>query len=211
MRLFKRITCFAIIYFTLILLIQNCYSYSDGNYSIDVPNTYTIYPNNYFQKETGENFNINLVSIANLDTQNFRYNQTNLNAIVEELEKQLQTTTYPYNIIEKEITKFSKNNYKCFHIITSVIVDQQVVYSEQYAIGSGEYIYILTITAGTQEYFDTEEVKKIVNSFTINDFNSIEGTSVFEKAVIVAISVIILLGGYNLIIYIKNKKKLNNK
>ena len=101
------------------------------------------------------------------------------------------------NITKKEITTFTDNNYKCFHIIYNSSLNSNVLtYSEQYIVVGQNIGYILTITGNSKSFINSSTVNEIVNSFTAVNFKEIE--TIWDKILITTISTIILLPLFNL-------------
>ncbi len=229
-----------IILLCFISLIFNscCYAYSTNKYSINVPDNYSISDADSFTDSDGNNINITITTTNNAS--NFKYTKANLEKLVDmyytqfdelkmSLKEQLHQK-YGYklsntqieeylssfkinSVITKEITTFTKNNYKCFHIMLEYSILGEKMYGEQYATASASEIYVLTISHRNINVITNNSTKKeMVDSFTINNYKDVESDSntVLEKILMAAVSVVIIVILYN-IIYNRNNNKNNNQ
>lgn len=219
-------------------------AYSSEDYTIVVPDTYTENPANVFVKQDGNNFNI---QITPNETGEFYYTDDFLKEITDSIindmgsyidevkesvkkqykgiltEKQIDDyiRTIKFNgIVSKEVTTFTKNNYPVFHYIMNCTFGELNYNVELYQLASDKKIYTITITGINDDYRNSDEVKEIINSFTItnyvdassdeNEYN-LEGLISFLKkswgaSLIVGVLVI---GSTTVIsIYLKKQKKV---
>ena len=97
---------------------------------------------------------------------------------VSDLQLRQYVNSFKCNSVElKEITRCTKNNYKCFHIIAYYTMSDYDYYCDQYAIVSGNKIYTLTVSAQNKEDFEKEELKQIVDSFTLKNYKEPKDTT----------------------------------
>ena len=169
-------------------------AYSSDDYTIVVPNTYTENPANVFVKQDGNNFNI---QITPNETGKFYYNDDFLDQItgsiindmdlyIDEVkekvkeqykgiltEKQVDDyiSTIKFNgIVSKEVTTFTKNNYPVFHYVMNCTLGEANYNVELYQLASDKRIYTITITGVDDTYRTSDEVKQILDSFTITNY-----------------------------------------
>lgn len=177
-------------------------AYSTSDYSIDVPDTFKKVTSAAYSKEDGSSFNIQVTPYN--EKEGDPYNQRTLDKLVDELAKGI--SNFKFNSADvKEITKCTKNNYKCFHVLSNFSMGYNNFYCDQYAIVSGNKIYTLTLGSFDKEDFNKDEMKGIIDSFTIKNYK--EPKSQMSPTLITAIigaGVGALLG---LVSVIKNKKE----
>lgn len=168
-----------LIVFILILSVCNFVNaYSTSKYSVDVPSTFTEVMEGSFTSNDGANFNVQITSYAGSETDPFTI--SNLNDLVNGLKNQigkLNSTIKFKNLEIKEITTVTKNNYKCFHIQYTYELAGSEYWCEQYSLLSGKDIFTLTSTASTTIKLHSSEMKGIVDSFTVTNYQGKTGTS----------------------------------
>lgn len=194
----RKILAYIIFMFILVIFFNSSLAYSNLSYSIDIPSNYNKVGDNSFSSAKGHNINIQIVYYKGTTSEKF-YTEERLNKIVndmsddidtykEEMRKKLKEKNEKYgnslteeeinqyadsyridSVEKKEITTFSKNNYKCFHIITKFTMGESSTYSNQYIVLLGNYIYTLTISAEDSSEFDSVELVNTINSFTIKE------------------------------------------
>lgn len=237
MKKISLIVMFLVMSFALITCVG---AYSTSKYSIDIPSTYIKTAEGAFSKLNGDNISISVTTIDG--KMEYPYTEKNLNELAEELKKQInnnkdlvmssvENKMYEYNtnvaeddlktildsmnindIDIKEITTISKNNYKCFRIRANCQVIGYTAYIDQYYVFSRNDLYIITNTMSSKEELDSQEIKDILNSFTISNYKEPVKDSVFSKAIVrdfIVGGVVGALGG--LIMHICSKKKRKNK
>ena len=237
MKKISLIVMFLVMSFALITCVG---AYSTSKYSIDIPSTYIKTAEGAFSKLNGDNISISVTTIDG--KMEYPYTEKNLNELAEELKKQInnnkdlvmssvENKMYEYNtnvaeddlktIVDsmnindieiKEITTMSKNNYKCFRIRANCQVIGYTAYIDQYYVFSRNDLYIITNTMGSKEDLESQEIKDILNSFTISNYKEPVKDSVFSKAIVrdfIVGGVVGALGG--LIMHISSKKKRKNK
>ena len=228
-----------VFYTILFLFLQyNIYAYSTDYYSIDIPTSYTKVSENSFTDKNGYNINIQIVPFNDSVDQS-SYTEERLNSLVnglkneidnyrEEFKLALQEKNQQYNsgltetqineyaksvkvnfIDKKEIINFTKNNYKCFHIIANYSISDYNYYVEQYTLFSGNNVFTLSISSEDLDYFNRQDIKNIVNSFTIKNFK--DSSTVSPGLLSKIISSIILCCISALIVKIKNTSSRKNK
>lgn len=220
----------------------NVFAYSTSDYSIDIPSGYDDVSENSFTNAEGRNINVQIVPF-NDEGADDPYTEERLNEIVqelytemdnyrEELRTKLRKENDSYNIgltedeieeyaksfkcdsIEKkEVTTFSKNEYKGFHITAKYSMGEDIsYYADQYIVASGNDIYTLTITSPTLSEVDSSTNKSVVDSFTIINFKELKSASKKfgnESIIIVIIAIISSVTGA--LIGLKQKIKKKNK
>ncbi len=169
-------------------------AYSRDNYTIEVPDTYTENPENVFAKKNGNNFNI---QITKNESGKFYYNDDFLNEITDSFvndmdlyidkikegvkeqykgiltEEQIEdyiSTIKLNGLVSKEVTTFTKNNYPAFHYVMNYTFGEANYNVELYQLASENKIYTVTITGIDDTYRNSDEVKKILDSFTITNY-----------------------------------------
>lgn len=219
-------------------------AYSSEDYTIVVPDTYTENPENVFAKQDGNNFNI---QITENNIGKFYYTDDFLNQVTdsiitdmdlyidevkEDLKEQYkgilteqQIEDYISNIklngvVFKEVTTFTKNNYPVFHYIVNYTVSGASCNVELYQLASDKKIYTLTITGVDDTYRTSDEVKQILNSFTItnyvdassneNEFNLDELISFLKTSwgVSLIIGMLVIVSASVISIYLKKTKRI---
>lgn len=241
MKKFKR-GIFIIISILLFFMIfvSEVIAYSTSDYSIDIPPGFIQSGNGFINNNNGNSFNVNITYVGYFD--NFKYDEAHLNVIVNTLEEygknfllttlqeyfrtnyedyyyeiqnQLNLLDYSYEILDKDITKFSDNNYKGFYIKTRLGIEDYYTYGEQYCVYSKGYQYILTLSSEDNSYFNSTEAKNIVDSFTVKNFVPVgdNQTSLFKNVLTAVASSTIMVLLAIFIIKIKDniQKKYNNQ
>ena len=228
-----------IIYIVLLFIIgtyNELFAYSNSLYEINIPSTYSEIGENNFTDSQGNSVNLVISSFSYSDGE--LYTIKNLDSIVdklyeefdeykmnfkeelkqqygsylsdEDIEEYLKSFTLK-SIIDREVVSFTKNNYKCFHILSNYSFGDTDLYIDQYQVVSGNQLYTLTITTGQKEYLESSEVKNIVKSFTIKNFVEYQAeSSIFDNAISSAISAVIVGGIGILVARIRNKKSSND-
>lgn len=232
----KMINKIFIIGFIIFLLVfqSTTYAYSNDYYSISIPSSYSKIADNFFMDQDGLNINV-VVDSHSYKYKGEVYTEEHLNDLIdrfkaiteEEMLDVLKSTYNQYGVeykeeelkelsksikIEttgtKEITTFSKNNYKCFHFILKITLGEYSYYTNQYQVFARNNFFTLTITGNDLDYFKTQDIKNTINSFTIKNFQEVEQEeSIWEKSLVSAISAMILCGISALI----SKKQKGNK
>lgn len=169
-------------------------AYSSEEYNIVVPDSYTENPENVFVKQDGNNFNI---QITENESGKFYYNDDFLNQITDSFVKEMDlyigqikekvkeqykgimteqqiedyiSTIKLNGLVSKEVTTFTKNNYPVFHYVMNYTFGDADYNVEFYQLASDKKIYTVTITGVDDTYRKSDEVKEILNSFTITNY-----------------------------------------
>lgn len=177
------------IFISIVLLIilniaTSVNAYSTSDYTVDIPSEYEEKMSAVFATDDGRSFNIQITKYD--EKEGYPYTQKMLDELANEFESDGSV-----KINNKEITKCTKNNYKCFHITSTYLgID-----CDQYAIVSGDKIYTLTLSSGDKEDFNRDEMKGIINSFTINDYKEPqEGLNPAIIGAIIGAGVVLVIG-----------------
>lgn len=230
----KKTILISIVFILILSLCNFTNAYSTSQYSIDIPSTWTKTAENVFSKSNGDGVNVQITpftgNAGNPYTQemldklvNEIYN--NIDDYREEMKASLKQTyglymtdseinkyvqSFKCNSIDlKEITTCSKNNYKCFHIISNFTMTNYSYYAEQYSIASGNNVFTLTLSSSNKSGLGTSEMKDIVNSFTINNYKEPSGMPLSPTLMgIIAGACAGAVAG--IITYFRNKKIKNN-
>ena len=96
-----------------------------------------------------------------------------VNPIVEKMEYK--------DFLVKEVSTFTKNNYPCLHYISNLSIGDESLYTETYQVVSDKTAYTLTITSHDSNFFEKQEVKDMINSFTIKDYKEYAFTNKDSK------------------------------
>lgn len=207
-------------------------AYSTSDYTVDIPEDYEEVANAVFSAENGNGFNIQITPYEENAGDPYTDQMldklvdeiyTNLDSQKEEIKKQMKETygssvtdeelqeyieSFKCNSIdEKEITKCTKNNYKCFHLVSNYSMGDYDYYCDQYSIVSGNKIYTLTLSSEDKEDFEDDEMKGIVDSFTIKDYK--EPTNKMSPVLIGAITGGVVGIVLAIVSAMKNKNKNN--
>lgn len=235
----KKISISIILFMVIIINCgYNILAYSTSEYSIDIPTNYKQVSENSFTDENGKNINIQIVPFGNSSWDD-PYSEKHLDELVngfyteidnyrEEFKNTLREKNKKYNarlteeeieeyaksfkvdsIEKKEVITFSKNNYKGFHIVAKCVMGELSTYADQYTVGSGKKIYTLTISCSSLDEINSN--KKIVDSFTINSFQRVEGKEekITDK-VLTTIITALIVGGIGALIGKFNSNKKND-
>lgn len=227
----KKILSVLTIFLMLVSLCTFANAYSTSQYSIDIPSTWKQNAANSFMGSGKNSANIQITkSTYGMGNP---YTQDNLNKLVNELHNNVDAykndmvnslkqtygtymseqkireyvSTFKCNSVDvSEITTCTKNNYKCFHIIANYEMADYSYYCNQYSIISGNYVFTLTVSASDKTDFDKEEMKGIVDSFTINNYQAPSELpfSPIVMGALIGAAVGAVIGVVN---YFRNKKK----
>ena len=234
----KFIIIISILLFFMIFISKSM-GYSTNDYSIDIPPGFTQ-SGNGFTDDNGNSFNVTIEYVGYFE--NFKYDESHLNVIAEgleeygrnylltamqdylrtyypsnyyELRNQLSLLDYSYDVVDKDIVRFSDNNYKGFYIKSRIGVEDYYSYAEQYCVYSNGYQYVLTLSSDDNSYFNSTEAKNIVDSFTVKNFVPVDDnqTSLFENVLTAVASSTIMVLLAMLVIKIKDniQRKHNNQ
>lgn len=208
----KKFICSFIIVSLIVISTGTIFAISNNDYSIEILPEYQRSLTGHYINDNGDNIGI---TVSNQKVAN-PYTEKNLNdledAFINEFEAaKSQVTdelkkTYGSLISEEEISKMidsmgiekimlkeistcSKNNYKCFHIISKAKMLEQTFYSNQYMIFSDKKSFTITYTTYTEGEPNFEDFEKMLDSFTIVDYkepaaSSIDWSSVVTKGFI---------------------------
>lgn len=209
-------------------------AYSTSDYTVDIPEDYEEDAPGVFSTEDGTNsFNVQITPYD--EKVGDPYNEKMLNDLVDEIysglenqkdeiKKEMKATygssvsdaeineyiaSFKCNSIDvKEITKCTKNNYKCFHLISNYTMGDYDYYCDQYSVVSGNKIFTLTLSAPDKDDFNDEEMKGIIDSFTIKNYKEPKNTmSPTLIGAIVGAGVGVVLA---IVSAMKNKKQKEN-
>ena len=120
-----------------------------------------------------------------------------------------------YNdFLVKEVTTFTKNNYPCLHYISSLSAGEENMYSEIYQLVSDKTAYTITISSNDAKFFDKQEIKDMVNSFTIKNYKPYafdnSKTSKLDYKAYIGIGCVVVAAIVSAISKAAQKKKINN-
>ncbi len=159
----------SIVFILIVSLCTFVNAYSTSNYSFDVPSTWKeLGGAGIFRDSSGNSVNVQVSKFTG-DAGN-PYTEEMLNEIVDEIKNDDDSSFKCKSIDTKEITTCTKNNYKCFHIIANYEMSYADYYCNQYGIVSGNEFYVITLSAEEKEEFESSEMKNIVDSFTIKNY-----------------------------------------
>ena len=217
----RKIVCslLIIVLTTCIMSVTNAYSSTE--FKIDVPSTYTEETENNFKNEDGTTISIKKTEENSLAEIN--YTEEELKFITDRIEKSFDEykekikaeikekqgdsvsdekieevlKDIKWNIEKKEIIDITKNNYKCFHIVSNISTGETSYYTDQYSIASGNTFYTITISVTEKEELESQEIKNILDSFTIINYKAHKGkqsTSHNKMSSIVIVIVVMIIG-----------------
>ena len=193
----------SILTFFLLFVSYSC-AYTTNNYSIDIPVTYSYIGEDNFADNYGHGVNVTKEYVG--DTTGFKYNEDTLNELVDYVEEIGNMMDYSYSIIDKDIIKFGKNNYKGFYLRSSLSSNNIYIYADQYIVLSGDYWYTLTIVSTNFVDLNSDEIKDIVDSFTIKNFEPV-GNNFVQIGIVISIIVLIVLAIILIIKILDDRKK----
>lgn len=201
----KCISAFFIIMICIIFS-SNSSAYSNDKYSINIPAGYSEVKENTFKDENGNTIQVQTKSFSDDISGEEVYTQSNLetwanslkegvskyknnlkelliaennlkgNTLTqEEIDKYVES--FETDIIKKEITTFTKNKYKCFHVIIKLSTGDFLFYMDNYTVTSGKELYSLSISANDINSFNSDLITDTIDSFTINNLKSYQETS----------------------------------
>lgn len=193
-------TIFTIIVFIAVFSVSlNVKAYTTSQYSFQEAEGYEEVSEGNLTKEDGSNINIQVKIYEGEAVNEKIFSEKNLNDFVEELytetdkyREEIKITlkeqygeylsdedieeyvkSFKCNeIVKKEITMCTKNNYKCFHIIANYTLNDFSYYVDQYSIFSGNEIYTLTISGENLEDLNLLEKRMMIESFTITNYQA---------------------------------------
>jgi len=202
----SKIKIFIVFIILIFGFIPYTYGYSTEKYEIDIPSNYTQTSENSFSRDDGCNINIVIVPFDINSDFSYAYSETNLNELVNSINEDylkkilkdnlktkygntlkeseidyILTTFKFYGVIKKEVTTFSMNNYDCFHIIYSISILDKTTYTDQYVTISSKETYTVTLTGTNENYCNSDEVKSLLDSFTIRNFKEITSNNISAK------------------------------
>lgn len=212
-----------LILLTLIFLIFGTtmiQAYSTSQYYIDLPRNYTSTKEGDFTDSiTGTN-----IIITDDYDPNYRYikydsNYLNIMSDITSSSKFQDMLAeivpnginYSYKLKKKEVTRFTKNNYKCFYFLHEIKIENYKFCIEQYYVISGSTTYYVTITY-IDGYENSKEINKIIDSFTIKNFEPVDNSPTTTD-IIKTVSIIVIVV-FTLVFIIKlydDKKKKRDK
>lgn len=215
--------------------------HSTDDFSINIPNDYTQITKNFFCNDEGDNINIQISSyptnqnpytldVLNMLADEMSKGNVSRDALIENFKRQYSSyfseseieelvSSFQVNsIAPKEISFCTKNNYRCLHIVMNAsMLDYNYIVS-QYVIFSKDKSFVLTIGVNEKEKLDSSEIKDILNSFTIFNYEkpakseekeekeSFVSDDVINNMIISAISATIIVIISKIIGYFHGKK-----
>lgn len=230
----KKNIVISIVFILILSLCNIANAYSTSLFSIDIPESWESDATDSFVNENGDNVNVQVTTSA-FGTGN-PYTQANLDMLVDEIYNNMDSyrdeiakslkESYGEYISESEIKEYvdsfkcdsvdlseittcTKNNYKCFHLISKYSMEDYSYYCNQYSIVSENNIFTLTVSTEEKEDFENSELKGIVDSFTINNYKEPKdsGLSATTIGIIAGACASAVVG---IVSYTKNKKNDNN-
>ena len=105
-------------------------------------------------------------------------------------------------VVEKDITRFTENEYECFMFVFKVGMYGMDYYYKYYCSIDDDKIFVLAMSSDEYQYFDSEEIEKMIDSLTIDDFvgRKQEIEEIWKKIFIIGgilIALIFVYGIYN--------------
>lgn len=223
----------AIIHLLILVIISltstSTYSYSTEQYNISLPSSYTQISTNTFADAQGNSINLNIKQEQ--ADKGFKYEQKYLDKLLDGFttnqfkqgiikglndalnncdiyltdEELLQIyNQMDINIENASITTCTKNNYQCFYVEYTAQLNNTKSYVAQYIIISQNYSYVISISTNNKNYLKSTELKEIINSITLKNYQEIEeNETIWVKMILTAIVALICGGIYN--IFQKNK------
>ena len=91
-------------------------------------------------------------------------------AEIEEIVNPIVESMKYEDCLVKELSTFTKNSYPCFHYISIFSSNGENAYTEQFQFVSGKTLYTISISSKDKEFFNKEEIKNAINSFTLNNY-----------------------------------------
>ncbi|MBR0490498.1 MAG: hypothetical protein IJJ82_00430 [Clostridia bacterium] len=207
-------------------------AYSTSEFEIDIPDSFEQVELNKYADENGRGFNI--VSKPFEAKVIDPYNQATLDMIVDTLynnfdavkrniKTEMESTygselsdeeineyvnSFKCNSIDvKEITKCTKNNYKCFHILAQYSMADYSYYCDQYIVVSGNKMYVLTLSSEDKDDFNSADFKKVLDSFTINNYKESQSSLGLIIGGIIRLGLVV---GLVIAVVFRNKNKNKN-
>lgn len=110
-----------------------------------------------------------------------------VNPLVEQMEYK--------DFLVKEVTTFTKNNYPCLHYISNLSIGDENIYTETYQLVSDKTAYTITIASNDVTFFGKQEVKDMINSFTIKDYKEYAFANEKTKIKIPTVLIYAIVGG----------------
>lgn len=161
-------TIFMVIFSNLIMVGNVVLAESNDDFSMEIPSEYKSMGKNAWIKSNGDNVNVQVKA------HNSKINGSLDKALKELLEETCKLSIYS-DIETKEVSKYTNNKYKGIHIIAKVSGSQ--VYVEQYAFISDKNTYVITFSSTSKDYFSSDEVKSMIDSFTIPNYKKPQNNS----------------------------------
>lgn len=194
-----------------------CLGYSTDQYNITMPSSYSLMSDNAFMNTNGNSISISVMQTE--PPRGFKYTEKYLNMISDEilstetenlknvLKESIEQVENEYgislsddeitkivdsfkiNLEDQEITTFTKNNYECFYFKYKGELNNVFIYGEQYVVVSNDYTYVVSIASQDKDYFDSTELKGIINSLSFTNYKEIE--TIWDKVIATFISALI--------------------
>ena len=173
-----------------------CLAYETEEYSIDIPEGFSL-SKSAFSDAEGNSINVNILDYNQSENVSQFYTNSTLDYVTNEVksgteeyrnsvrnslkeeygdsytDEQIESyvSTINYNdMVKKEVTTFTKNNYKCLHFISDLSLNDSHFYTDQYETVSNGKIIVLTVSSFDRDFFEKDEIKAAIDSFTIKNF-----------------------------------------
>ena len=178
--------------------------YKSNDFIVDIPQNFkaTGIENVFVDEEE------NTITISSSEIAYLPYTEENLDKIVNTLTKDLDSRreeikdkiyieygnvlteeyieSYARNVNisvqKKEIATFGSDNYKCFHYIVNVDMIENKYYAECYQTYSGGKTYTITISSNKNDFFESDEIKNVINSCKIENYQEPQEKDIANEA-----------------------------
>lgn len=103
---------------------------------------------------------------------NYKLSDKELELIDKQLEEYFNNSLGFSDFKKCRITKFTKNNYRCFHCVDNISINNTLMRLNIYQTESNNKIYnLIVLSAKNRSDSDIKNIEDTVNSFTIKDYN----------------------------------------
>ena len=198
----KTVICLLIAVF-IICGVSQVFAVSTDEYSIDLPAEYVKGAENSYTKADGTNVDIQIepfsgsskgafsnefldefektvgeqVVIGIKDEVRAEVKKQYGSSMTDEMIEQYLNKIKFDGVEKREITTATKNNYKCAHVLSKYTIVDAPYYTDQYLFISNNKAYTLTAAIYKQSDIESQEIKDIINSFTLANYKDPEAKS----------------------------------
>ncbi len=204
----RLISIILIIFIGILSLTVECFA--DVDYDIDIPSSYTEAGDDYYKDDKGHSISIDTEE-GDFDDEEDIYTSEKLDEIILMFYQEISYYA-DVKIVEKDISRFTLNEYRCFEFVLEIKMDNfNAIYEKFYIAANEDELILLLIQSNEYEYFDSEELNDIIDSFTVEDLvgRKQEKEKIWKNTFLIGCALVGLIFVYGIFNKIREKNFYN--